>query len=97
MIGKDGRVMSAAYGFDPYNTTQGLRPFNYNGPLTPIAYREQASWDFTPGSQQDKLNYWHQYGMHRLPLRNTPARTNAQDAGALHNATLPALLRRQAE
>jgi hypothetical protein len=42
------------YGSDPYNTLDAceLQHFivsHYHGPLTPIAYRNQAHWDFAPG------------------------------------------------
>jgi hypothetical protein len=81
MFDRNGRLITAQFGYDPYNTTTVLR-LRYNGPLTAVAYREQASWDFTPGTQADKLAYWHQHGMHRLPLRPM--------------ASVPGLLRRQA-
>jgi hypothetical protein len=91
MFDRSGRHMGIAYGIDPYNTTAPVVPFlqAYNGPMTPVAYREQASWDFTPGTQRDKLNYYAQHGMHRLPLRPLPHLEVT--------AELPAFLRRQAE
>lgn len=86
MIDCNGFVADIGHGVDPYNTTAPVSYLtNYNGPLTVIAYRCQQSWDFAPGSQLDKLQYYQQHGMHRLPLRVMPSEP------------LPAFLRRQAE
>jgi hypothetical protein len=66
------------YGCDPYNTADAPQlneriVRNFHGPLGAIAYRCQASWDFTPGSPVEKLAYWEAYGMHRLPLLPLPS------------------------
>jgi len=63
-MAKQNKFVFNVYGFDPYNTTnagiQGkLFVRSFNGPLGPIAYRCQKSWDYLPGlSAAEKIKHY---------------------------------------
>lgn len=74
-----GYRVLAVYGCDPYNSVDALTlgkhiVASFPGPLGPIAFRLQQSWDFCPGDVATKLRYYKNHGMHRLPLRGLLAR-----------------------
>ena len=72
-------LFPSAYGHDPYNSTDQHNMARriirmWPGPLTSVATREHASWDFTPGDIAAKVRYYETHGIHRLPLRGLMAR-----------------------
>lgn len=74
-----GHKTIAVYGYDPYNTADrhmlGMRIVRtFPGPLGPIAFRCQQSWDFCAGDVATKLRYYETHGMHGLPMRGMFAR-----------------------